>query len=329
MRLRAFIAVLLLASANVLPALAQSSAQTSAQTWPARQLVRLIVPFSAGSAVDVMARVVYAQVSKELGQTFVVENRLGAGGTIAMAAVAKAEADGYTFLVNSSVHTITPSTYSNLSYDTVRDFAAVIPLGNSPQVLVVAPNRYKSIDELVAAGKARPGALTYGSGGVGGSAHLNAGRFLASAGFEALHVPFKGAPEALTEIMTGRVDFYFAPLSAALPLIRDGQVTALAVSTSKRSAALPDIRTTLEAGYANSDYNFWGGVFAPAATPREIVKRLHDETAKALATSEVKERLKTLGADPMDMTPEQFDAYVKDEIQAIAAVVKAAGIKPN
>jgi len=291
--------------------------------------VHLVVPFSAGSAVDVMARLVFAPVAKELGQSFVVENRVGAGGTIGMAAVAKAEPDGYTLLVNSSVHTITPSTYANLSYDTVRDFAAVIPLGNSPNVLIVAPSRYQSIDEMVAAGKARPGALTYGSGGVGGGAHLNARRFLASAGFEALHVPFKGAPEALTEIMTGRVDFYFAPLSAALPMIRDGQVRPLAVSTSKRSAALPDVRTTLEAGYANSDYNFWGGVFAPAATPREIVKRLYDETAKALALPEIKGRMKTLGVDPMEMTPEQFDAYVRDEIQALAVVVKAAGIKPN
>ena len=322
-RLAALALLVIAACAASAPLLAQPAA------WPARQPVRLVVPFSAGSAVDVMARLVFGPVAKELGQSFVVENRVGAGGTIGMAAVAKAEPDGYTFLVNSSVHTITPSTYANLPYDTVRDFAAVIPLGNSPNVLIVAPDRYRSIDDLVAAGKARPGALTYGSGGVGGAAHLNAGRFLASAGFEALHVPFKGAPEALTEIMTGRVDFYFAPLSAALPLIRDGQVRALAVSTSKRSAALPDVHTTLEAGYANSDYNFWGGVFAPAATPREIVKRLHDETAKALALPEIRERLKALGADPMEMTPEQFDAYVRDEIQALAVVVKAAGIKPN
>src|SRR5262245_281883 len=306
-----------------------SSGWAHGQTWPGRQPIKLVTPFQPGSAIDAVARPVFDAVSHQIGQSMVLESRAGAGGTLGMAAVAKAEGDGYTLLVNSSVHTITPSTYSNLSYDTVRDFAAVIPLGNSPQVLVVAPSRYQSIDDLVAAGKAKPGALTYGSGGVGGAAHLNAGRFLASAGFEALHVPFKGAPEALTEIMTGRVDFYFAPLSAALPLIRDGQVTALAVSTSKRSAALPEVRTTLEAGYANSDYNFWGGVFAPAATPREIVKRLHDETAKALATPEVKDRLKTLGADPMEMTPEQFDAYVRDEIQALAVVVKAAGIKPN
>jgi tripartite-type tricarboxylate transporter receptor subunit TctC len=300
-----------------------------AQTWPSRQPIRLIVPFTAGSAIDVMARLVFTSVSKQIGQAMVVENRLGAGGTIGMASVAKAEPDGYTFLVNSSVHTITPSTYTKLPYDTVRDFAAVIPLFQTPQVLSVSPAKFKTIQDLVAAGKAKPGALSYGSGGVGGSAHLNAERFRLSAGFEALHVPFPGAPEALREVIAERIDFYFAPLAAALPLIQQGQVRALGVSTLKRSAALPDVATTVEAGYPNSDYTFWGGVFAPAGTPREIVQRLHDETAKVIEMPDIKDRMTKLGAEPMPMTPVEFDAYVRGEIDTLAAVVKAAGIQPN
>ncbi len=320
----------LLASAvldNGALAQAQPSVPAPTQTWPTRQPIKVVVPFTAGSAIDVMARLVLGQVSRQVGQVFVVENRPGAGGTLGMAAVAKAEPDGYTLLVNSSVHTITPSTYQHLPYDTLHDFAAVIPLGNSPNVLVVPPGSYASVQALVAAGK--DGSLTYGSGGVGAAAHLNAERFLHSAGFKALHVPFKGAPEALTEIMAGRLNFYFAPLSAALPLVRDGRVQALAVSTSKRSAALPDVPTTIELGFPDSDYNFWAGMFAPAATSRDIVHRLHDETAKALATPEIHEKIVRLGAEPMPMSPEAFDAYVRNEIAALALVVKAAGITPN
>jgi tripartite-type tricarboxylate transporter receptor subunit TctC len=177
------------------------------QAWPTRQTIRLISPFPPGSAVDAVARPVFDHVSRQIGQTIVYESRAGAGGTIGMAAVAKAEPDGYTLLVNSSVHTITPSTYSKLPYDTVRDFAGIMPLAQFPNVLVVPPSRFKTIQELVAAGKAKPGSLTYGSGGVGAATHLNAERFRLSAGFEAVHVPFKGAPEALREILGNRIDF--------------------------------------------------------------------------------------------------------------------------
>jgi tripartite-type tricarboxylate transporter receptor subunit TctC len=204
----------------------------------------------------------------------------------------------------------------------------VIPLGNLPNALVANPAKYHTIRELVAAGNARPGALSYGSGGVGAIAHLNAERFRLAAGFEAVHVPYKGAPEVLTDVIAGRVDFYFSPLSAALSLIRDGQVRALAVSSTRRSAALPDVPTTLEAGYANSDYSFWAGLCAPAGTPREIVERLHRETARALAVPDIRERLANLGAEPMPMTPAEFDAYLLAEIRNVAAIVRAAGIKP-
>jgi tripartite-type tricarboxylate transporter receptor subunit TctC len=299
------------------------------QAWPTKQTIRLISPFPPGSAVDAVARPVFDNVSRQLGQVIVFESRAGAGGTIGMAAVAKAEPDGYTLLVNSSVHTITPSTYSKLPYDTVRDFAAIIPLAQFPNVLVVPPPRFKTIQELVAAGKAKPGSLTYGSGGVGAATHLNAERFRLSAGFEAVHVPFKGAPEALREILGNRIDFYFAPILSAVPLIESNEVRGLAVSGLTRSDVLPDIPTTLEAGYPNSDYVFWIGLFAPAATPRDIVVRLHDAAAKALADKAVADNLRKLGAAPMTMTPAAFDAYVKAEIATIATVVKAAGIQPN
>jgi tripartite-type tricarboxylate transporter receptor subunit TctC len=299
------------------------------QAWPTKQAIRLISPFPPGSAVDAVARPVFDNVSRRIGQSIVFESRAGAGGTIGMAAVAKAEPDGYTLLVNSSVHTITPSTYSKLPYDTVRDFAAIIPLAQFPNVLVVPPPRFKTIQELVAAGKAKPGSLTYGSGGVGAATHLNAERFRLSAGFEAVHVPFKGAPEALREILGNRIDFYFAPILSAVPLIESNEVRGLAVSGLTRSDVLPDIPTTLEAGYPNSDYVFWIGLFAPAATPRDIVVRLHDAAAKALADKAVADNLRKLGAAPMTMTPAAFDAYVKAEIATIATVVKAAGIQPN
>jgi tripartite-type tricarboxylate transporter receptor subunit TctC len=299
------------------------------QAWPTRQTIRLISPFPPGSAVDAVARPVFDNVSRQIGQAIVFESRPGAGGTIGMAAVAKAEPDGYTLLVNSSVHTITPSTYSKLPYDTVRDFAGIIPLAQFPNVLVVPPSRFKTIQELVTVGKAKPGSITYGSGGVGAATHLNAERFRLSAGFEAVHVPFKGAPEALREILGNRIDFYFAPILSAVPLIESHELRGLAVSSLKRSDVLPDIPTTLEAGYPDSDYVFWVGLFAPAATPRDIIARLHDATAKALADKTVADNLAKLGAAPMTMTPPEFDAYIKAEIATIATVVKAAGIAPN
>jgi tripartite-type tricarboxylate transporter receptor subunit TctC len=299
------------------------------QAWPTRQPIRLISPFPPGSAVDAVARPVFDHVSRQIGQAIVFESRPGAGGTIGMAAVAKAEPDGYTLLVNSSVHTITPSTYTKLSYDTVRDFAAIMPLAQFPNVLVVPPARFKTIQELVAAGKAKPGSITYGSGGVGAATHLNAERFRLSAGFEAVHVPFKGAPEALREVLGNRIDFYFAPILSAVPLIESKELRGLAVSSLARSEVLPDVPTTLEAGYPNSDYVFWVGLFAPAATSRDVINRLHDATAKALADSSIADNLKKLGASTMAMSPTEFDAYVKAEIGTIATVVKAAGIQPN
>ena len=307
----------------------EAKAQTGTQTWPTKPL-RAIVPYGAGSTTDIVPRVVFDQLSSQLGQSIIVENRPGAGGTIGSAFVAKADPDGYTLLVNSSAHTISPALYPNLSYDPARDFAAVIPLGVSPNVLVVSPSKgFKTVGDLVAAAKAKPGALTFSSVGVGTATHLSAERFRASAGIRVVHVPFKGGAEAMTEVMAGRVDFFFGPVGLVLPLVRQGKLTALVVNGAERSAALPDVPTTQEAGFANAEYPIWFGVFLPAKTPRDIVDKLHDETLKALQTPKVLDKLATLGVDPMVMTPKEFDAYVEKEIAVNAALVKAADIKTN
>ena len=298
-----------------------------AQAWPTKP-VRIIVPFTPGSGTDIMARTVSEKLAAQLGQPAVVENRPGAGGTIGAGLVAKSEADGYTILVHSSSYTVTPSTYQNLPYDTLRDLTGITPLGLLPNVLVIAPSKgIGSVKELVAAAKARPGSMNSASVGIGSATHLNAERFRLGAGIEVVNVPFKGTPEALTEVITGRVDYYFCPVNAALPFLKDGKVRALAVGSTKRSLALPELPTTLEAGVPNSDYNFWVGMFAPAKTPREVVSRLYRETVKALRSGDVREKMARLGAEPMDYDPERFNAYLREEIAANAALVKAAGIR--
>jgi tripartite-type tricarboxylate transporter receptor subunit TctC len=308
-------------------ALCALNAATQAQGWPTKP-IRIIVPFTPGSGTDIIARTVSEKLSPQLGQPIVIENRPGAGGTIGGAIVAKSEPDGYTLFVHSSSYTVTPSTYKDLPYDTLRDLTGVVPLGLLPNVLVMAPSKgIRSVKELVAAAKAKPGALNSASVGVGSATHLNAERFRLGAGIDTVNIPFKGSPEALTEIVTGRVDFYFCPVNAVLPLLKDGKLVALAVGSSKRSLALPQLPTTLEAGVPNSDYNFWVGMFAPAKTPKETINRLYQETAKALHSEQVREKMSRLGAEPMDYNPEQFNAYLRDEIAANATLVKAAGIK--
>ena len=307
--------------------LALSTMDVGAQTWPTKPL-RAVVPVGAGSTTDIIPRAVLDQVSSQLGQSIIVENRAGAGGTIGSAFVAKADPDGYTVLVHGSAHTISPAIYSNLSYHPARDFAAVIPLGISPSVLVVPPARgWKTVGDLVAAGKAKPGALNFSSVGVGSATHLSAERFRFSAGVDAVHVPFKGGAEAMTEVIAGRIDFFFAPIGLVLPHIRDGKLAALVVNGTRRAAALPDVPTTLEAGFTDAEYPIWFGLFLPVKTPRDVVDKLHRETAKALQTPKVRDKLAALGVDPMVMTPTEFDAYVEKEIAVNAALVKAVGIR--
>ena len=246
-----------------------------AQGWPAKP-IRVISPIGAGSAADILSRTFAEQLAGQLGQPVVVENRPGAGGTLGANVVAKASPDGYTILIHSNGHTIAPAVYPSLPYDPVKDFTPITTLVYFPNVLVVAPSKnIRTLQELVAAARAKPGAMNYASGGVGTPTHLAAERLRLSAGFEAQHVPFKSQPEALTEVIAGRVDFYFCPVFPALPFIQEGRLLPLAVSSTKRATSLPAVPTTLELGFADSDYMFWVGMFAPAQTPSAIVRKLH------------------------------------------------------
>ena len=315
--------VMLLSALN----LTIATGQAAAQTWPTKPL-KAIVPIGAGSLVDIIPRVVFEPLSRQLGQSIVVENRPGAGQTTGVGVVAKSDPDGYTLLANSSAHTIAPALHPNLGYDPGRDLAAVAALGVSPFVLVVSPNRgFKTAQDLVAAAKAKPGTFNFASPGVGSASHLSAERFRSSAGVLAVHVPFKGGAEAMTEVVAGRIDFFFVALGAALPQIRDGKLAALAVNGVARSGALPDVPTIREAGFNNAEYPTWFGLFVPVKTPREIVDKLHRETLKALQEPKVKDRLAALGVDPMTITPAEFDALVQKEIVLNAALVKAIGLK--
>jgi tripartite-type tricarboxylate transporter receptor subunit TctC len=297
-----------------------------AQDWP-NKTITAIVPLGAGSASDIIARVVMEQVGKQFGQTVVVENRPGAGGTIGANMVAKATPDGHTILIYGAL-TSAHALYSKLPYDSVNDFIPVISLGQQPLVIVGAPAKgYKTLADLIAAGKTKPGALNYSTAGVGSASHFGAERLRASAGFEAQHIPFKGAAEAVTDVIAGRSDFSVQLTSTTVPQIREGSLTALAVSAHKRIALLPDVPTTIEAGLpAESVYPFYTGLYLPARTPREIVDRLQQETAKALEAPAVKARLATLGVEPMPLAQGEFAKFVRLDIDANVALVKAANI---
>jgi len=299
----------------------------TAQAWPAKPL-RAIVPVGAGSSTDIVHRFALEQLAAQLGEPIIVENRVGAGGTIGSAVVAKSEPDGYTLLAHGSAHTIAPALYKSLPYNPARDFIAVVPIGISPSVLVVSPSSgVNSAAELVAAAKARPGALNFSSVGVGSATHLSAERFASSAGIEVVHVPFKGGAEAMLEVIAGRVDFFFGPVALVLPHIREGKLRALAVNGSSRSTVLPDVPTLREAGIKGAEYPIWFGLFVPAKTPSSIVARLNHETLNVLQAPKAREKLAALGVDPMVMSPAEFAAYVEKEIALNATLVQQAGVK--
>jgi tripartite-type tricarboxylate transporter receptor subunit TctC len=309
--------------------LALGSVESLAQSWPAKPL-RAVVPIAAGSLADTVPRVVFEPLSARLGQTIVVDNRPGAGMTLGGGLVARAAPNGYTLLATSSAHTIAPALYPALDYQPVRDFVAVAPLGTSPFVLVVPPDRaLKTARDLVAAAKARPGALNFASPGVGTASHLSGERFKLSAGIEAEHVPFKGGAEAMAEVIAGRIDFFLMALGAALPNIRSGKLTALAVNGATRSAVLPDVPTLKEAGFDDADYPTWFGLFLPAGTPADIVTALHRETMAVVQDPKVRDRLTAMGVDALPLSPAEFAATVERETAINAALVKAIALKPQ
>jgi tripartite-type tricarboxylate transporter receptor subunit TctC len=305
-------------------ALAESPAE-----WPSRQ-VRVIVPIAAGSGIDIVARTVSQQLAKQLGRPFVIENRPGGATTTGAAAVASAAPDGYTILFHSVAFTVTPSTVANLPYDVARDFAGVMPITNTPLLLVSPPGKFKSVGDLVARAKAEKGAMNYATPGYGAAAHFTSERFRLAAGFEAQQIPFRGTVEAVTEVVAGRVAFYFAPLTTVQSLIQEGRLDALATTSRKRISALPNVPTTIDAGYPESDFDFWVGMFVPSKTPRDIVEKLYVETRKAAELPELRAQMAAIGGEPMEaMTPAEFDDYVRKEIARNAAIAKAAGITPN
>jgi len=317
-----------LTSLTVLAALLPLAA--SAQGAYPNKPIRVIVPFAAGSTTDIIARAIADKMGQSMGQTLIIDNRGGASGTIGQQAVATAAADGYTIMIHSSSHTVSPSTFAKLPFDTTADFVGVTPISSTPNVLVMSPSKnIKTLQELLAAARAKPGSMNFASAGQGSATHLNAEKFKLAAKIEATNIPFKGSGEAVTEVMAGRVDYYFSPIAPVIGQIRSGQLVALAVGSPKRASALPQVPTTAEAGVPGSEFNFWIGMMAPSKTPRDIVNRLHDEVVKALATPEVKERFATLGADAWTLSPEQFDSYIKDEIKSNAVLVKAAGLSPQ
>jgi tripartite-type tricarboxylate transporter receptor subunit TctC len=270
------------------------------------------------------------QVSKQIGQPFVLENRPGAGGTLGTAAVAKADPDGHTVLLLTSSQASYVVMHKNLPYDPIRDFAPVAMFGVQPSVLVAAPSKgWKTVADLIAAAKARPGTLNYASAGLGSASHWPAERLKLAAGLNVQHIPFRGPVEAFTEVMTGRVDFYYLPIVPALPNIRENKVVALAVSTPQRAPSLPEVPSVVEAGYPEAQYLFWGGLAFPAKTPRAIVERMHRETQKALEVASVQERLTQMGVQPMPLSVDAFTKFFHDEIASTVKLAKEINLVPT
>ena len=321
LRLRTALAALLVTCSA--PVLAPS-VPALAQDWPARN-VTIVVPLGAGSASDIMARLVADQLTRQLNRTCVVENRPGAGGTIGAGVVAKSPPDGYTLLAYGALGTAN-ALYSKLPFNVLTDFTPVIVFGQQPLAITTSPEKgYNTLGDLIAAGRARPGALNYSSAGVGSASHFGGLRLLVSAGLQAQHIPTKGASESLTEIIAGRVDFSVQTFTTTLSLIRDGKLKPLAVSAHKRVPEMPDVPTTVEAGLkADSIYPFYSGFFVPAKTPREVVERLHRESAEALKAPQVQARFKTLGVQAMPMNLDELAAFFKEDVAAALELAKAA-----
>src|SRR6266550_6019899 len=288
-------------------------ATVHAEGWPSR-LIKATIPFGAGSATDVVPRLVFDRLAAELGQPIVIENRAGAGGTLGTAVVAKADPDGYSVLAHSSALTVAPAIFPNLSFEATKDLASVLMIGSSANVMIVPVSRpWKTVQDFITEAKAKPGSISFGSVGIGSAVHITTEKFRLAAGIEATHIPYRGGSEVIADILGGRIDFYFCPLATALPLIREGQVHALLVSTDKRVADLPDLPTPSEAGLKNAGSAIWFGVFVPAKTPVAIIDKYHAAGMKVLNDPATQDRLKRLGVEPLPMTPAEMDDLVKRE----------------
>lgn len=313
-----FIALLWMSAANAV----------AADEWPKAQPIKVIAPTTPGSTADLMARIVFQRVGEQLGQTVIVEDRGGAGTTTGMNAVAKSAPDGYTILVNSTSYVVVASTYAKLPYDPYNDMTGVALLAQFP-VVVLSSLQYKTLADLVAAGQRKPSPLTYGTLGLGSSGHLATERLMRAANFDGTHVPFRGTAEAMTELVAGRLDMYSGVVPNAGELAKAGKINVLGIEGARRSAFFPDVPTTIEAGYPNSDYNFWMGSYVPAQTPKAIVERLNAEVAKALRDDDTKAKIKVLGGEVAIMSVDQFNDFISKERTANAEIVKLIGYKPE
>ncbi len=315
---------------NAIAALVLTLTPLGAQAdWPTH-LIKATIPFGAGSATDVVPRLVFERLSAELGQPIVIENRAGAGGTLGTALVAKAEPDGYSVLAHSSALTIAPAIFKDLTFDATKDLSSVLMIGSSANVMIVPLARpWRSVQDFITAARAPGAQISFGSVGIGSAVHISAEKFRLAAGIEAAHIPYRGGSEVIADILGGRIDFYFCPLATALPLIREGQVRALLVSTPQRALDLPDVPTPAEAGLRDAESAIWFGLFVPAKTPHEIVEKMHDAGKRVLAAPQMQESLKKLGVSPSPMTPVEMDALVVRDVAANKTVIQAAGIKTN
>jgi tripartite-type tricarboxylate transporter receptor subunit TctC len=305
-----------------------AAAQASDTAYPSRP-IRVVVPFTPGSATDIIARVVTPKMAERWGRPVVIDNRPSAGGIVACTTVAEANPDGHTLMVTGSNFAGSAALYAGkLPYDAVKDFAGVTQFATTPLVLVVSPSLgVKSVKELIALAREKNGQLNFASTGLGSGPHYGAELFNLVAGIKAVHVPYRGSPETLTDLMAGRVHFILSPVLAASPLVKSGRVQALGVTTTYRAQALPDVPTIAEAGLPDFVYQGWYGMLAPGKTPRKIVKQLSAEVGKIIDLPETQERIANQGAKAMSSTPEAFDKIVHDEIVTRTKVWKAAGVK--
>jgi len=298
-----------------------------AQTWPSKT-VTIVVPFPPGGTTDVLARAVAQKLAPAIGQSVIVENRPGAGATLGAAQVAKAAPDGHTLLMGAVHHTIAPSVYKKLPYSFENDFAPVTTVAVVPNVLVVSAQApYRSVKELVAAAKAAPQKLSYGSNGNGTAQHMIGTQFQQSTGAQILHVPYKGSGPLTTDLLGGQVDMSFDTITPVLPFIKEGRLRPLAVTTAKRSSALPDVPTLQEAGVPGIAIGTWFGLLAPAGTPKDVVQRLNAEVVKIIQSPDFRKQMADIGAEPVGNSPQEMTQQIREESAKFAAVVKAAGIK--
>jgi len=308
---------------------AVAGAATAQQKFPTKP-IRMLVPFTPGSQTDILARWMGEKVTDSSGHQVVVDNRPGAGGTIASQYVLGANPDGHTLMMISTGHAGNATLYSKLPYDTVKDFSGVTRVASVPNLLVVPPSLgVKSVKELIALAKSKPGQFNFSSAGVGSGTQINGEMFKVVTGIEVTHVPYKGAPEALNEIIAGRVQFCFTPILVAAGQVKAGRVVALAVSTAKRSPMFPELPTVAEAGVAGFDYDQWYGLLASAQTPRPVIRVVNKEMVRVLNLPDIKERMLTQGATPTPTTPEEFDAFIRSEVKRFAKVLIAAGARIN